>query len=116
MYLISQSNVKRAKDAGVPSSVLSKLELSRVSGSEGGFREYLKNQLGPVQFDKYVTELLKAFSDPYSYRSFNTLSMGEAHMLDKEVRLRVRKVPGGFMYEYFDKEGTVNACALVPQL
>lgn len=126
MFVVSKVNVKKASEAGVSAKVIKLLELGRSFSTEASLKSYLEQSLvqsvGNQQIleekdrqliEKHLPALITTLADPWSARNFNALENGQVHQLDAEARLRIRKVPGGVMYEYYDKEGDTNACQFV---
>lgn len=126
MFVVNKTNLVKASEAGVSAKVIKLLEVGRVFSSEASLRTYLEmgltQQVGnqnvledkdKAMIDKHIPTLAITLADPWSARNFNNLEIGKTLVLDKEVRLRIRKVPGGVMYEYYDKEGDTNACQFV---
>lgn len=71
-------------------------------GSEEKFLHFLLDapKFGDMK-GEHRAKLLDVFRDPFSMTTFNKMRVGEVHHVLEG--LRVRRIPGGWMFEYYNE-------------
>lgn len=114
-YRITRLGIALLKAEKVPGELLQVLidNEEKHFGSEEKFLNFLLAipKFGDMRGEKRA-KLLEIFRDPFSHSTLNKMRIGELHFVIEG--LRIRRIPGGWMFEYYNEiEGSELVSAAV---